>query len=72
MSVFERCPSYIESNKGSKAGTNSRCPFYIMGVRPTKVSVKRESTIYSRGNFYNSFEKVYDYSSIFSLIFFPN
>ena len=31
MSVLQRCPSYRESNKGSKlrkAGTNSRCPFY--------------------------------------------
>ena len=45
MSVLERCPSYRESNKGSKlAGTNSKCPFY-RGARLIEVSVKRESTV---------------------------
>ena len=34
MSVLERCPSYRESNKGSKErqGPNLECPFY-RGVR---------------------------------------
>ena len=46
MFVLERCPSYRESNKGSKrkAGTNYRCPFY-RGVRLIEVSVKRELTV---------------------------
>ena len=40
MSVLERCPSYRESNKGSKErqGPTPR-------VRFTEVSVKRESTV---------------------------
>ena len=36
-----KCPSYRESNKGSKG---SRCPFY-RGVSLIEVSIKRESTI---------------------------
>ena len=47
MSVLERCPSYRESNKGSKEkqGPNyCRCPFY-RGVRLIEVSVKRELTV---------------------------
>ena len=57
MSVFERCPSYKESNKGSKqrqgptlgvrfteVSVLQRCPSY-RGVRLIEVSVKRESTV---------------------------
>ena len=41
MSVLKRCPSYLESNKGSK---ERQGPFY-RGVRLLEVSVKRESTV---------------------------
>ena len=40
MSVLERCPSYRESNKGSKERQGP-----TLGVRFTEVSVKRESTV---------------------------
>ena len=54
MSVLERCPSYRESNKGSKErqGPTLRVPF-------TEVSVKRESTVFnllSQGSQPNKFE----------------
>ena len=42
MSVLERCPSYRELNKGSKERQGP-----TLSVRFTKVSVKRESTVYS-------------------------
>ena len=42
MSVLERCPSYRESNKGSKERQGP-----TLGVRFREVSVKRESTITS-------------------------
>ena len=42
MSVLERCPSYRESNKGSKEKQGP-----TLSVRFTEVSVKRESTVYS-------------------------
>ena len=41
MSILERCPSYRESNKGSKEKQGT-----TLGVRFTEVSVKRESTVY--------------------------
>ena len=41
MSVLERCPSYRESNKGSKERQGP-----TLGVRFTEVSVKRESTLF--------------------------
>ena len=40
MSILERCPSYKESNKGSKERQGP-----TLGVRFTEVSVKRESTV---------------------------
>ena len=40
MSVLERCPSYKESNKGSKERQGP-----TLGVRLIEVSVKRESTV---------------------------
>ena len=40
MSIFERCPSYRESNKRSKERQG-----LTLGVRFTEVSVKRESTV---------------------------
>ena len=40
MSVLERCPSYRESNKGSKERQGP-----TLGVRLIEVSVKRESTV---------------------------
>ena len=40
MSILERCPSYRESNKGSKERQGP-----TQGVRFREVSVKRESTI---------------------------
>ena len=40
MSVLERCPSYRESNKGSKERQGP-----TLDVRLTEVSVKRESTV---------------------------
>ena len=40
MSVLQRCPSYRESNKGSKERQGP-----TLGVRFTEVSVKRESTV---------------------------
>ena len=40
MSVLERCPSYRESNKGSKERQG-----LTLSVRFTEVSVKRESTV---------------------------
>ena len=42
MSVLERCPSYRESNKGSKERQGA-----TLGVRFREVSVKRESTVSS-------------------------
>ena len=42
MSVLERCPSYRESNKGSKERQGP-----ALGVRFREVSVKRESTVFS-------------------------
>ena len=39
-SVFERCPSYRESNKGSKERHGP-----TLGARILEVSVKRESTV---------------------------
>ena len=41
MSVLERCPSYRESNKGSKERQGP-----TLSVRFTEVSVKRESTVF--------------------------
>ena len=41
MSVLQRCPSYGESNKGSKERQGP-----TLGVRLIEVSVKRESTVY--------------------------
>ena len=41
MSVLQRCPSYRESNKGSKERQGP-----TLGVRFTGVSVKRESTVH--------------------------
>ena len=40
VSVLERCPSYRESNKGSKERQGP-----TLGVRLIEVSVKRESTV---------------------------
>ena len=40
MSVLVRCPSYRESNKGSKERQEP-----TLDVRLIKVSVKRESTV---------------------------
>ena len=40
VSVLERCPSYRESNKGSKERQGP-----TLSVRFTEVSVKRESTV---------------------------
>ena len=40
MSVLQRCPSYRESNKGSKERQGP-----TLGVRFTEVSVKRVSTV---------------------------
>ena len=40
VSVLERCPSYRESNKGSKERQGP-----TLDVRLTEVSVKRESTV---------------------------
>ena len=40
MSVLKRCPSYRESNKGSKERQG-----LTLSVRFTEVSVKRESTV---------------------------
>ena len=40
MSVLERCPSYIESTKGSKERQGP-----TLGVRLIEVSVKREPTV---------------------------
>ena len=40
MSVLERCPSYRESNKGSKERQGP-----TLGARFFEVSVKRESTV---------------------------
>ena len=40
MSVLERCPSYRESNKGSKERQGP-----TLGVRFREVSIKRESTV---------------------------
>ena len=40
MSVLERCPSYRDSNKGSKEKQGP-----TLGVRFTEVSVKRELTV---------------------------
>ena len=42
MSVLERCPSYRESNKGSKERQGP-----TLGVCFREVSVKRESTVHS-------------------------
>ena len=41
MSVLEKCPSYRESNKGSKERQGP-----TLGVLFTEVSVKRESTVF--------------------------
>ena len=40
MSILERCPSYRESNKGSKERQGP-----TLSVHFTEVSVKRESTV---------------------------
>ena len=40
MSVLQRCPSYSESNRGSKERQGP-----TLGVRLIEVSVKRESTL---------------------------
>ena len=40
MSVLQRCPSYGESNKGSKEKQGP-----TLGVRLIEVSVKRELTV---------------------------
>ena len=40
MSVLERCPSYRESNKGSKERQRP-----TLSVRLIEVSIKRESTV---------------------------
>ena len=40
MSVLERCPSYRESNKGSKERQGP-----TLSVHFTEVSIKRESTV---------------------------
>ena len=42
MSVLERCPSYRESNKGSK---ERQGPTLGVRTRLIEVSVKRESTV---------------------------
>ena len=49
MSVLERCPSYRESNKGSKErqGPTLGVRFTEVSACLTEVSVKRESTVYS-------------------------
>ena len=44
MSVLQRCPSYRESNKGSKERQGP-----TLGVRLIEVSVKKESTVYRAG-----------------------
>ena len=44
MSVLQRCPSYRESNKGSKERQGP-----TLGVRFREVSVKRESTVTGSG-----------------------
>ena len=63
MSVLERCPSYRESNKGSKERQGP-----TLGVRFTEVSVKRESTVYS----FLAFKTSVSYKSIFfSLLQLP-
>ena len=40
MSILERCPSYRESNKGSKERQGP-----TLSVHLTEVSIKRESTV---------------------------
>ena len=46
MSVLERCPSYKESNKGSKERQGPTLGvLFKEGVRLIEVSVKRESTV---------------------------
>ena len=49
MSVLERCPSYRESNKGSKErqGPTLGVRFTEVSACLTEVSVKGESTVYS-------------------------
>ena len=42
MSVLERCPSYRESNRGSKERQGP-----TLSVCFTEVSAKRESTVYA-------------------------
>ena len=44
MSVLERCPSYRESNKGSKERQGP-----TLSVRFTEVSVEREKTVLLTG-----------------------
>ena len=44
MSVLERCPSYRESNKGSKERQEPN-----LGVRFGEVSVQREATVLPKG-----------------------
>ena len=48
MSVLERCPSYRESNKGSKErqGPTLGVRFTEVSACLIEVSVKRESTVY--------------------------
>ena len=47
MSVLERCPSYKESNKGSKERQGLTLGVLFMeGVRLIEVSVKGESRLY--------------------------
>ena len=45
MSVLERCPTYRESNKGSKEKQGP-----TLSVRFTEVSVKRELTVTNSGH----------------------
>ena len=45
MSVLERCPSYRESNKGSKERQGPTLSVRFTGVCFIEMSVKRDSTV---------------------------